>query len=52
MEAVVTGSSSGIGFKTCLLLAKNPFFAFKLMEIRKNKSDKEFRKLVMKGVLK
>jgi hypothetical protein len=26
--------------------------AFKLMEIRKNKSDKEFRKLVMKGVLK
>jgi NAD(P)-dependent dehydrogenase (short-subunit alcohol dehydrogenase family) len=26
--------------------------AFKLMEIRKNKSDKEFRKLVMEGVLK
>jgi NAD(P)-dependent dehydrogenase (short-subunit alcohol dehydrogenase family) len=26
--------------------------AFKLMEIRKNKSDKEFRRLVMEGVLK
>jgi NAD(P)-dependent dehydrogenase (short-subunit alcohol dehydrogenase family) len=26
--------------------------AFKLMEIRKNKSDKEFRKIVMEGVLK
>jgi NAD(P)-dependent dehydrogenase (short-subunit alcohol dehydrogenase family) len=26
--------------------------AFKLIEIRKNKSDKEFRKLVMEGVLK
>jgi hypothetical protein len=26
--------------------------AFKLMEIRKKKSDKEFRKLVMEGVLK
>jgi hypothetical protein len=26
--------------------------AFKLMEIRKNKSDKEFRKLVMESVLK
>ena len=26
--------------------------AFKLMEIRKNRSDKEFRRLVMEGVLK
>jgi hypothetical protein len=26
--------------------------AFKLMEIRKSKSDKEFRRLVMEGVLK
>jgi hypothetical protein len=26
--------------------------ALKLMEIRKNKSDKEFRRLVMQGVLK
>ena len=26
--------------------------AFKLMEIRKNKSDREFRRLVMEGVLK
>ena len=26
--------------------------AFKLMEIRKNKSDEEFRRLVMEGVLK
>jgi hypothetical protein len=26
--------------------------AFKLIEIRKNKSDKEFRKLVIEGVLK
>jgi hypothetical protein len=26
--------------------------AFKLMELRKNKSDKEFRRLVMEGVLK
>jgi NAD(P)-dependent dehydrogenase (short-subunit alcohol dehydrogenase family) len=26
--------------------------AFKLMEIRKNKSDKQFRRLVMQGVLK
>ena len=26
--------------------------ALKLMEIRKNKSDKEFRRLVMEGVMK
>jgi NAD(P)-dependent dehydrogenase (short-subunit alcohol dehydrogenase family) len=29
--AVVTGSSSGIGFETCLLLAKNGFFTYAIM---------------------
>ena len=46
----------------CLLvMEKNPLIetrylvgddAFKLIELRKNRSDKEFRRLVMEGVLK
>ena len=58
-----SGSSPIEGAKVILkaLTSKNPPSesrymvgddAFKLMEIRKKKSDKEFRKLVMEGVLK
>jgi NAD(P)-dependent dehydrogenase (short-subunit alcohol dehydrogenase family) len=37
-EAVVTGSSSGIGFETCILLAKNGFFTYATMR-NLDKSD-------------
>jgi NAD(P)-dependent dehydrogenase (short-subunit alcohol dehydrogenase family) len=37
--AIVTGSSSGIGFETSLLLAKNGFFTYATMR-NLDKSDK------------
>lgn len=45
----ITSTSKNIPPESRYLVGED---AFKLMEIRKSKSDKEFRRLVMEGVLK